>query len=323
MRTVKTLNSADALISRWRALIAASASAKQEVDARHPLRLLFGVDDYQRPLFAVMTHVRPHEPELSSEAVATHITHRADGLYSLLLSLNDSSLFEVFAQLCDDLASRSASATDEATAMDAIYSALAEWQHLLRAPRPQHLSLEALRGLVGELWYATSVLSPTRSLDQTIRSWIGPNGAHQDFEFPDDTLIEVKTIHPGGSWVEIASEHQLDALGKQLTLAVVELDIAEPHTANAMSLPSLIESIRSRLSAHPEALSTFDTSLRHFEDPFTHPFYSTNLFKVRKCRTYNVSGDFPKLVPTDLPAGVTTVRYRLNVADLEPFRVFP
>ena len=35
----------------WRALISARASAKVEVDPTHPLRLLYGVDDYGRALF--------------------------------------------------------------------------------------------------------------------------------------------------------------------------------------------------------------------------------------------------------------------------------
>jgi hypothetical protein len=311
--------STDALPTRWRRLLAEGASGKQEVDAHHPLRLLFGADDYNRPVFVVMTKTKPTEPDLSSEVVETAITVRLDGNFLLHLALKDHNLFDVFAQLCEDLARRSADAGSEAGALKAVYSALAEWKHLLQA-RPEHLSLETLRGLVGELWFGAEVLARSRGLADVFRCWRGPYGAHQDFQFADGCLFEVKSVRPGVDWVKIASEHQLDTLGKRLVLAVIRLDDVGPAEPDAITLAAQIRVIRGRLVTDPSAAQAFDTALRQFADPFAHPFYSDHAFRVLDSDQHLVSEGFPSLTPGTIPDGVTHVEYRVALKEAQRFR---
>lgn len=312
------MTSIDSLPARWRRLLIEQTSAKQEVDAHHPLRLLFGADDYERPVFVVMTKTKPAEPDLSSDVVETAITARSDGYFFLHLALKDENLFDAFAQLCGDLARRSSGAETEAAALNSIYSALSEWKHLLRA-KPEHLSLETLRGLVGELWFGAEVLSQGRGLAEVFRSWRGPHGAHQDFQFADDHLVEVKSVRPGIGWVHIASEHQLDALGKRLALAVVTLDDAEPAASEAMTLPTLVQQIRGRLVTDPSAVEAFDATLRALNDPFIHSFYTDHAFRVVGYHEHAVTEKFPMLISSDLPEGLTRVEYRLSLKAIEQF----
>ena len=306
------------LVARWRSLLAEESPAKQEVDARHPLRLLFGADGSMRPLFAVMTRRMPSEPDLPSDVVEVAVTVREDGFYVLQLCLRDASLFEVFAQLCHDLATRSASAESEGTALHAVYLALGEWKRLLRV-RTQHLSLESLRGVVGELWCGLNELAGARSVADVFARWCGPYGAHQDFQFPDGLMVEVKSIRPGAQWVEISSEFQLEAYGHRLALVVVELEDAEPNAHGALSLPGLLSTVRDELADTPVALSAFESALAEFHDPFTHPFYGQQWFRARACRAHVVSEGFPRLTPDGLPEGVTGTRYRLSLAAIGGF----
>ena len=314
------MSSTNDLPARWRALLSARTPAKQEVDSTHPLRLLFGSDEAGRPLFAVMAKVKPSEPDLPSDVLDTVITKRADGFYVLVISLKDPTLFDVFAQLCADMAYRSRAAADERIALHEVYAALGEWKRLLRL-RQEHLPLESLRGLMGELWYGWAQIAEERPVEEVFSRWFGPFGAHQDFQFSDGYSLEVKTIRPGVGWVEIASEHQLEPSGHQLSLVVVELDDATRDVELAMSLPVLLQRIREELACTPLAAQAFASALRQFRDPFTHPFYDEQWFIVKGCRVHEVSGPFPRLVPSLLPAGISRVGYRLGLDAIAPYLV--
>lgn len=308
------------LRGRWADLLRQGSAAKQEVDAYHPLRLLFGADDFNRALFAIMARARPAEPELPSDVLETRITVRPDGFHLLVISLKDPALFDVFAQLCGDLATRSHNATSEESALAEVYTALADWKRLLRS-RPEHLSVEALRGLVGELWFGLHVLTAERSVADVFDRWRGPFGAHQDFQFAGGHNFEVKAVRRGVDWVQIASEHQLDSLGAPLTLAIVELDDAERTDSGAFCLHDLLAAIRDALAAQPIASRSFEAALSEIGDPFTHSFYAEHWFEVHGCRRHEVSEGFPRLVPSSLPAGVTNVEYRLTAEAMAPFVV--
>lgn len=317
---IMTVTSTEGLAKRWRSLLIEGSSAKQEVDARHPLRLLFGADDFQRPLFVVMTRIQPTEPDLSSAVVETAITVRADGYYLLLLALKDHSLFDVFVQLCGDLAQRSSGARTESTALVAVYSALAEWKQLLRT-QPEHLTLEELRGLVGEIWFGSHQLCRRWPIAEVFQSWGGPHGAHQDFQFHDGNLFEVKAVRPGIDWVQISSEHQLDASDRRLVLAVVTLDDAEAGSSGSLTLPALLSYVRGHLASTPRATQAFEDALSEFRDPFTHSFYSTHAFSVQGSLLHAVSEGFPRLVPEGIPEGVSDIKYHLAIESIASFVV--
>lgn len=304
------MSSISDLPARWRDLLSTGTPAQQEVDSSHPLRLLFGTDDSRRPLFAVMARIKPAEPDLPSDVLDTVITKRSDGFYVLVISLRDQTLFDVFAQLCTDLAARSRASDGEVRALHEVYTALGEWKRLLRT-RQEHLSLESLRGLTAELWYGWARLTAERPLDQVFTRWTGPFGAHQDFQFADGQLVEVKAVRPEVDWIQIASEHQLASSDNYLRLAVVELEDSEPGTEGALSLPGLLSAIRQELALAPLAAAAFETAVREFRDPFTHTFYDQNCFTVRGCHVHDVSEGFPRLVPRDLPRGVSGVVYRV------------
>lgn len=306
------------LNARWSELLRQGSAAKQEVDAGHPLRLLFGADDFARPLFAIMTHARPAEPDLPSDVLETRITVRTDGFHLLVMSLKELALFDVFAQLCGDLAARSSKAPSEAVALAEVYTALGDWKRLLRS-RPEHLSLEALRGLVGELWFGLNVLGRDRPLAEVFDQWRGPFGAHQDFQFASGHNYEVKAVRPGVDWVQISSEFQLDSLRAPLTLSIVELSDVESSAPDAFCLHDLLREIKGDLATRPEASRSFETALTEYRDPFTHSFYREHWFEAHRVRHHRVSEGFPRLVPASLPPGVTDVQYKLAVEALVPF----
>lgn len=299
---------------KWLDLVAERGSKKYEWDSSHPLRLLYGCDDRGRPLFAILTSETIHEPpDLPADVLESFVTRRPNGETVLQMALEDMTLFEVYAQLCGDMAARSHAATSETQALRAAFAALAEWKRLLRTRR-DHLSEEALRGLVGELWCGFHVLAEERPLEEVFTYWRGPHGAHQDFQFPDQESVEVKAIRPSASHVDISSEMQLAAQG-ELSLAVLELANVSSTHPEAISLVDLIREIRNQLALSPLALTAFETALAEYRDPFTHPYYATT-FAVRALEWFQVTEDFPRITGSHIPSGLDRVSYRLHLETL-------
>ena len=306
----------------WRALISARASAKVEVDPTHPLRLLYGVDDYGRALFFAISSRKPPVPEVSQD-VAVSLGHRADGRWTLVLTLLDSSLFEVFAKLCNDLVDRSRTDGDENQALEALLAALSQWKELLRPARPDHLSMEALRGLMGELWFGFIHLGAFIAPEAVLAAWKGPLGGPQDFEFTTGHSFEVKAVHTNAAAVRISSAQQLDALHRHLRLAVVTLDTCDVSATGAVTLPVLVDKIRASLHAGADGRPLFDRILRDYPVDPNDPYYADMAFRAVTHQEFAVSDKFPAIRASTLDAGIRDVRYRLDLNTIAPFEVAP
>lgn len=311
---------ADSFVEPWAQLVRERASAKVDVDPTHPLRLLYGVDDYGRPLFFSVSSSKPPVPEVSQD-VSVSRGHRADGKWTLALTLLDASLFEVFAKLCTDLVDESRPADDEEKALHALLNALAQWKDLLRPARPDHLSVEALRGLIGELWFGFRYLAALSTPETVLAAWKGPMGAPQDFEFKGDRSFEVKAVRTNAPAVRISSAQQLDALHRDLRLAVVTLDDCEASHPDALTLPYLASSIRLSLGQGEDGRPEFDRVLRDYPVDPSDPYYADLGFRAVGHREFKVSDVFPAIRASKLDAGIRDVRYRLDLMTIAPFEV--
>lgn len=314
---------ADDFVPAWTQLVATRASAKVEVDPTHPLRLLFGVDDYGKPLFFSITTEKPPAPEISRDVNVTRGQRTADGKWTLALTLQDQQLFDVFAKLCVDLVEQSRPAADEDDALRLLLEALAQWKHLLQPARPEHLTLEALRGLLGELWFGFRYLGSRATAETILAAWTGPLGAPQDFNFVSDKAFEVKAVRSNAIAVRISSAQQLDPLHKDLRLVVVTLEDCHPTHPDGLQLPKLVDSIRASLSASPNAQARFEQVLREYPVDTADPFYLEHCFRAVTHREYAVSDNFPAIRASTLAPGVREVRYSLDLAVLATFLTDP
>jgi len=314
---------ADDFVPAWSQLVATRSSAKVEVDPTHPLRLLYGVDDYGKPLFFAITAGKPPMPEISRDVNVTRGQRTTDGKWTLALTLQDQQLFDVFAKLCLDLVEQARPAMDENDALQLFLEALAQWKHLLQPARPEHLTLEALRGLLGELWFGFKYLGTKTTAETILSAWTGPLGAPQDFNFASDKAFEVKTVRSNASAVQVSSAQQLDPLHKHLRLVVVTLEDCDPTHPDGLQLPKLANSIRASLSASPQAQAHFERILREYPVDTADPFYLEHCFRSVTHREYVVSEDFPAIRASALVPGIREVRYSLDLAILAAFLTDP
>jgi hypothetical protein len=268
--------------------------------------------------------------------------------------LRDPACADVFTALAEDVAPRVASASGAKQAAAELLGRLRRWQQFLTTAR-EAMSIEAQRGLWGELHVLRTHLLPALDPAATVAGWKASAAAHQDFQFSGGAVEVKTTAAKQPQSVRITSERQLDDTGVgALFLHVVVVDEREVEssrrgdealipltpalspsdgarefkmslltsvaTKSGQSLPALIADTRADLSADPVALAAFNDRLldRGWLDAHASR-YEGRRWTVRDERTYQVRRGFPRLVEVDLPTGVGDVNFAVSLAACEPF----
>lgn len=133
-----------------------------------------------------------------------------------------------------------------------------------------------------------------------------------------DEAWEVKTIHQDSPAIQIASETQLDSLSRKINLAVISLN--EVGGDSGYSLNGLVTRLKVRMEDQPIARDAFDERLVAL-GYMARSEYDSPRFKTGKVRTFQVHGEFPRIVAKDLIKGVTEVRYKVQLDLCAPFEI--
>lgn len=291
----------------WQQLASASAQAAQiRIDAAHPLDIYADFQPPDRVGLVAICAFRPPAVR-PMRVLSVEDGRRADGRWTLRVSLLERSLLPVFAALSRDIVAYTRSGVDESRLGQAVVQRLVHWRTLLDR-EAAGLGEATLRGLIGELLVLRDRLLPVVKPLQAIFAWRGPLGAPQDFVLPDGHRLEVKTVRAHADQVHVNGLDQLDPCGDSLTLIVVRAEDARPEAPGAVTAPGLIGEIRDLMTGEPEALAAFEVALSGlcWHD---HPSHGAVALRVVRMDDYNVGSGFPRLTKADVPAGVLDVDY--------------
>lgn len=248
---------------------------------------------------------------------ASALVQGRNGRTRLILELLDARYTDVFRSLCADLIDRMATAVSEPAAAQLLVSRLARWQSFLRDHGPEGLSLQARRGLVGELWFLRDELVP-RLGSAAAASWMGWSGANHDFQL-SSASIEIKTTAANTPHsFRVSNVGQLDdASTPALYLCLTALRESEN---SGETLPEVVETLR-RLLGTAER-DEFDDRLLRIGIISAHShLYVAPRYSLRWRTLYRVTEGFPRLLGSNLPIGVEDVEYAVSVAACTPFRI--
>jgi hypothetical protein len=288
---------------------------------RHPLRLYWGVDSRGRYLFVIdvgeaAMPARGAISDLEGIRIGTAIQHGRGRIVLLLLEMTN---WELFKTLCDDLVRASVLMAEEVAAVAVMLRRLQRWQDFLRKARKRVLSLEEIKGLVGELLFLEGPVVDRFGWDTAMEFWKGPEDAPQDFAI-HRIAVEVK-CQSGASKpsVRITSVEQLNPQLPKGYLVVQTLATAEDGTDGAFTLNSLIARIRSALSGASNAGRERFEGLLFAAGYIDHEFYDTVIFQLVATSSYLIGEGFPRLRPDLIPSGVQKVTYQLELEACAPF----
>lgn len=234
------------------------------------------------------------------------------------IRLKDKAQLELFETLCRDVIAAGEQAESGIEALERSIGRTFRWHYLLRGRKPEVLSEEAQKGLIGEI-EILKLLIATLGAKSALSAWTGPSGAPKDFELKAD-CIEVKARRGASQpFVKITSEHQLaDVPDHRLWLAILAVDkVQPPHGRTLADRVAEVTDILER--TEPSAVLDWELHLADAGYDALHD-YSAWRWIVADPRFHAVTGDFPRIA-APVPLGVSGATYALAVSACVPFRV--
>lgn len=245
----------------------------------------------------------------------------APGRWFLGLALRDSNQLEIFRALCSNLMAATSHLARNAgeRGVGIVLNRLKRWQDLLRRREDDLLSRSEILGLAGELLFLRDRLLGSMSDVGAVLAWRGPYGDEQDFVV-GGRIVEIKTqLATADRRFQISTEDQLDTASGEIVLCHQTLGLASSDQPGARSLNALTaEILEHLLQGSGDAADIFRAGL--VEGGYRRrPEYDVEWWLPGEFRIYEVTPEFPRLVASGLPAGVSRVRYEISVAACGPF----
>jgi hypothetical protein len=305
----------DSLIRTWRERV--TGAGMSMVGGPHPLQFFVGRDENGHARVVIRGPIKPQRPGLSGLVLVDRFEDQS-GQWNLSLTLQDSRFEEVFLRLADDMHARTATAANETIAITRVARVIDEWHRLLSARPVGVLTMEELRGLVGELWLVLNWFTRDRSLESSLEGWLGPLGLPQDFWYEQDGHHEAKCIGPSTTTVRISSAEQLDPPDLQLLVLLVAT--TDETQQGALNLPSLVARVHDALTETGASDQPLRDRLDHLGVDLDEPFYQDTWFVVASVHAHTVNEQFPAIRSSALPEGIERVRYQIDLDAIRPFR---
>ncbi len=238
------------------------------------------------------------------------------GNQGLVVTLEKHIDQDLFFSLCDTLVNALSEVSDSAVGLSVSLSQIKRWKAFLAGKKGRILSAEEVRGLFSELMFFQNILGEDFSEKEACEAWQGPETSHQDFIF-SNTAVEVKSLSGRErNAVRISSEDQLECLNNNLFLRIFRL-IDMPDSDKSLSLNDLVKQLEENLQ-DAEAIEYFSEKLAK-AGYVELRIYDTPKFLVAEETSYRVTEDFPRLVRSEIPAGIARVGYEIKLETIESF----
>jgi len=186
--------------------------------------------------------------------------------------------------------------------------------------REKLMPLNEAMGLFAELLHLDSMLV-TMEQHKALMSWHKPAPANHDSD-SDEASFEIKAIGRTGTSIKISGVDQLKSTdNKPLFIKVFRLDTVKDNQED--SLGSLYSEISTKLNSPNKNLFQQKCAESTFS-PYLGPEYEPLKFKfniIEETVYYVDQSDFPQIKRSELPTGVSKVKYSIDLSIIEPFKL--
>lgn len=240
----------------------------------------------------------------------------------LVLKLKDANYIDLFNDLILSLYNRVFRISDNKTSIQEFVNTFYKWAEFFEEPDSSKLSIEQVKGIIGELNYLKDILksSNLENIDLQLESWIGPYDTSNDFVF-DNKNVEIKAKDFSSQTIKISSEFQLEIEPfKTLELVIVSM---QTDYINGVSLSDSISICIDLIRKRYGNISIFLRALRQIGlSPEVSKDYDNFKFRIINSKVYDCTGgDFPKLTTQNIPLGISNLKYSLNESTIEEFLI--
>lgn len=271
----------------------------------------------------VPNEVHINEPNYSLEYLSFRVEKGPHK--QLVISLKDDSFFFLFDEFIFTIFSQIEKIEDVGEVGKKIVELYHNWSLFFNKENRRQLKLKRILGLAGELYYIGQYLDSKVGVRDIIESWEGPTNRTHDFIFQDHDL-EVKAKLESSNVVHISSLFQLE-FDKVLRLGVVSFLLWEEGADGApVTITNMIDDIVQKLKDQGRDPILFLNKLLqmgiNFFDKEQMEFIDELQFVIEGVQEYDAShDDFPRIVSSTIPTGVSKVKYDLDLNLLEDFKI--
>lgn len=234
--------------------------------------------------------------------------------------LLDDELVDIFALFVQNILDGVEACLTEIEAITTTLNVVLKWKRLFDKINFGGLSLEYQKGLIGELLFINSAIDKDISFSKLLNAWTGPDQDDKDFRF-GNIGIEIKLSSSKYPSLKITNEGQLDT--QNVDELYLILYVVENVKENGFSLNSLISQIRGKLYLDLEKLNFFNERLLLLGYLNDDDEYYNTMYSLRQVHNYNINEDFPKIIKSQLPAGIYNTSYSIELSAVENFRIEP
>lgn len=237
---------------------------------------------------------------------------------TLILVLDSNEDWELFYSLCTDLTAASDNVKTVVGLVSSISNRLARWQSMLKMSKVTQMSKQLQMGLFTELYFLLNQLVPKVGVKQALISWVGPESDKQDFLL-DNSVAEVKSYRTSkGPRVFISSAEQLYSEKDPLYLITYALSTIDKGD----DIADLIDAIESEIEPNDGMLfDLFSDKLTGYGFIPESPGSPLMSFSVDKQKTYFISEEFPKIIPSNKHRSIDNVRYSIDLSECDNFLI--
>lgn len=230
----------------------------------------------------------------------------------LVLSLEEPSQRDLFAEVCSDVVRALARSEDEGETdlLAELGARLAAWRAFLR-DQSGALSRDEAVGLIGELLLLEQLIA---RIPSAVSLWKSPDDGLHDFQNGGHAL-EVKTSLGSARRLHVSALDQFDPAGLA-SLHVAHLRLVEQ--ADGITLGQLAERISVQFASDRDRRAFANALLRRGLAPGADAA-SGPYVRYAGCEYYEVRSGFPSLSRSTVPSGIAEATYQIDVEALSGF----
>ena len=250
--------------------------------------------------------------------IITDQTNKAKKL--LLFVLLTPLHTDIFAVLCEDLIQAVAHVENENTLLKILKQRFTKWQNLFEKLSNAGLSANEQKGFFGELYLLKILLENLKNPVYVLETWCGMLASPQDFYGQNQWAIEVKTTHVNTEKLGINNEFQLDeTIFENLFLSHISLKNNEKQGQNLNNLVAIIFDL---LQNNTLATQLFKQKLLDAGYYDLHKnLYENTFYELIATDFYVVKGEFPRLIPAHIHAGITNTKYQISLNQCQKYTI--
>ena len=293
--------------------------SKTKIDTLFPLNCFLATNTITGHCMYIMTVSNTIEiPPLLDyrfkgvEIFSTEINDRIE----LNILLLDNDLKDIFALFVQNIIEVIQLAANEKEAIKITFDIISKWKKIFSKINFNGLTLEAQKGLLGELYFFYYLLNSNKSPQLILDAWGADNFEDKDYSF-QNISVEIKLTASKYPKITITNERQLETNDNDLFLV---LYIVESVKNNGIALNTLIQMIREKLQ-NTECLYRFNQYLLALGYRDEHSEHYTQLYAFKETNYYTINDNFPKITKSQIPLGLYNISYNIELSAVNKFTI--